>query len=131
MTLLIKGEMQEIFFLFCAGLAMMLLFAARNMILKRCILHKYLWEFFYLIFWIIAAFLFYEFAYIADFGCISWYSLTAFGCAIVLWNKKLCDIITLYHTVKIQDRDGKNEKKNKGAYPKIRRKDAESRGIQK
>lgn len=100
MTLLIKGEMQEICFLFCGGLAIMLLFAARNQILNQCVPYRNLWRFLYLAFWIMAAFLFYEFAYLADFGCISWYSLMSFGCAIVLWNKKLCGIITLYHTVK-------------------------------
>lgn len=121
MTTLIKGETQALLFLFCAGIAVMLLFSVRNVILDRCSHHRRVCSFVYLIFWIMAAFLFYEFAYFSAYGCITWYSLAAFGCGIVLWKKRFCGIITLYHTAQKQDRDKEDEKKIKRASSKIRR----------
>ena len=113
MTTLIKAEIQEIFYLFCAGLAVMLIFSVRDRILSRCVCYKRLYWAVYLMFWVFAAFLFYGFAYLGAYGCISWYSLAAFACGMILWKKKNCDIITLYHTAQKQDRNKKNGKKEK------------------
>ncbi len=123
MTELMRQEMQELFYLFFAGAALMLLFFVRDYLCCRFCPGVRLYRFLYLCFWIFGAFLAYQFAYRGAFGVVSWYSLLAFGCGIVLWKKVLCDIITLYDTVQKQIGDLKHEKKNKRTYSKVRRKE--------
>lgn len=126
MTDLLRGETQALFYMFCAGISVMILFFVRNYILNRCHSYRRICDIIYFVFWILAGFLFYEFAYAAAYGCVYWYSLASFAVGIILWNKKFCGIITLYNTVEKQDRDKKDEKKNKGTRSKIRRKKTES-----
>ena len=113
MTDLMRQEMQELFYMFIGGMAVMLLFSVRDLFCRRCRRHPRLRRAVYLIFWIFGAFLFYQFAYRGAYGVVSWYSLLAFGLGIVLWKRGFCDIITLYDTVQKQNGDYKNEKKNK------------------
>lgn len=120
MTVLMEQEMQALFYSFCGGWAVMLLFQVGGLLCSRCRSYPRLYCVLFLFFWVIASFLCYQFAYRGAYGCVSWYSLIAFGFAILLWRKGFCDIITLYDTVQKQTGDIKHEKKEKRTHTKVR-----------
>ena len=120
MTELMSREMQELFYMFFGGIAVMLLFSVRTQLCTRCRQYQRLRRFLYLIFWVFGGFLFYQFAYKGAYGLVSWYSLLAFGAGIILWKKIFCDIMTLYDTAQKQIGDLKHEKKKKRTHTKIR-----------
>ena len=92
-------EIRELFYMFFAAGGIILLFFVRDCLCSCSGRYLRLRKGIYLFFWLLASFLFYQFAYRGAYGAVSWYSLTAFGIGIVLWKKVLCDIITLYNTV--------------------------------
>lgn len=113
MTHLIQSQLQEIFYMFCCGIAMMFVFLARDGIIARVRNHRRLHIFLYLFFWLAASFLFCEFLYAASYGRISWYSLAAFAMGCILWKKGFCDIINLYETAQKYNGENNDEQKNK------------------
>ena len=108
-----QREMQEVCYMFTAGMAIMLLFQARNQILQRVDRYKRLSAFLYLLFWLMAAFLFYQFLYKASYGIVTWYSLLSFAAGCILWKKMFCGILILYANVQKYNGDKKDEEKNK------------------
>ena len=102
MTELMRQEMREIFYMFFAGQSVMLLFHLRNYICICMKRYDRFCQFIKLIFWLLASFLTYQFAYRGAFGTVSWYSLLAFAGGMILWKYAFCDIITLYDNVQIQ-----------------------------
>ena len=122
MTTLIRNEMWEMFYMLYAGLAVMLLFSVRNEIMNRCRRYERLCKCIYLLFWILAAFLFSQFLYRASYGAMSWYGLAAFGAGMILWKKVFCGILNQKDTVQIYNGDKKDEKKDKRESQSIRRK---------
>lgn len=99
MTELIQWEIQEIFYLFFAAQVVMLMFSLEKKIQERIQRHKRLCKAVYLCFWVLAAIIFYQFAYAGSYGKLSWYGLAVFGFGIMLWNRRFCDIISMKRTV--------------------------------
>ena len=122
MTELMQREMQAVFYMFFAGLAVMLLFSLRDSLLARWAWGKRWSSFLYLFMWMAAAFLFYAFCYEGSYGVIKWYGLVSFAMGILLWKKGICVILKLDVTEYKQGGDEKHETKNKRAFKKIRRK---------
>lgn len=119
MTELMHHEMQELFYMFAAGLSVGFLFLIRDQACSGCSRYSRLRRSLYLAFWVFAAFLVYQFAYRGAYGIVNWYSLLAFGIGMILWKKRLCDIITLYDNVQKQIGDLKDEKENKRTHSKV------------
>jgi len=121
MTELIESEVQEICYMLYGGMAVSMLFYLRDYLSKRVGKYICLARILYFFFWILAAFLAYQFAYKGAYGVLTWYSFTAFGCGIILWNKVFYDILSLYRYTQKQNGDTKDEEKKKRPAPKIRR----------
>ena len=122
MTELMQREVQELFYLFAAGLSVGFLFQIRDYVCRRSGRYLRVRHSLYLTFWVFASFLAYQFAYQGAYGVINWYSLLAFGVGMILWKNRLCDIIILYDSVQKQIGDLNDEKEDKRTYSKIRRK---------
>lgn len=113
MTDLMEREMQAVFYMVLAGLAVMMLFYVRDKILQYFLRYKRAYRVVYLLFWVFASYLFYQFLYKASYGTLNWYSFIAFAGGCMLWKRAFYDIITLNETVHNYDGDRKNEKENK------------------
>lgn len=114
MTDLMQREIQEIGYMLAAGMAVMLLFQTRNVLMERFRQHNRLKVFIYLFFWAASAFLFYQFLYNGSYGILSWYSLLAFAAGCILWKKMFCGILILYENAQKYNGDKKDEEENKG-----------------
>ncbi len=119
MTALLQREMQEVFYMFYCGLAVMVLFYLRDIAIRRWKQHKKICQAVYLLSWLWSAFLFCSFSYQASYGVINWYGLLSFGCGIILWKKWICGILNLNKTAQKYIGDTEDEKENKRARKKV------------
>lgn len=115
-------ELQELYYMFFCGIAIMWIFSVRDRIVWLLRSYKRAADLTYLLFWLFAAYLFCQFLYQASYGVMSWYSFLAFGAGCMLWKKAFCDIITLNETVQKHNGDERNEEKNKRARTSFSRK---------
>ncbi len=93
MTALIQKELFQLLVMFCCGIALMIVFSARDYLMKCCGSRKRVQVVIYFAFWIFAAFLFYRFLYRASHGTVSAYGLGAMAMGILLWKKGICGIL--------------------------------------
>ena len=115
MTDLMHREMEEVFYMITGGMAVMMVFGAKDLVLNRVKAYRRLYGFLYLCFWLFASYLFCAFLYRGSYGVISWYTLPAFAGGCILWKKGFCGILNLYETAQKYNGDKKHEKKNKRA----------------
>ena len=71
MTALIQRELFQLLVMFGCGIALMIVFEARNYLMKCCGNRRRMQMAVYFAFWIFAAFLFYRFLYRASHGTVS------------------------------------------------------------
>ena len=117
MTGLMQREMLEIFYLFYAGLAVMLLFFLRDVFCLRLQAYQRAQKAAYLGFWVVAAFLFNRFLYQASYGTLSWYGILAFVLGMILWKRGICVILKLNDTVHKYNRENiGHEEKEKSTH---------------
>ena len=119
-----EREIQTLFYMFFGGLTIMMVFYVRDYCLFKWERHKRWCSFLYLLTWIVAAEVFWEFCYRATWGVLNWYGLTAFACGIILWKTVFCVILRLDVTENKQGKGKRHEKKDKRATKKVRRKES-------
>ena len=93
MTDLIRTEAYEIFIMFYAGLAIMMIMELKNMLCNGYELNGRLRVFIELFTWLLAAYLFGSFAYACAYGRMSLHGIGATIVGAVLWKKYLYGII--------------------------------------
>lgn len=93
MTALIQRELTQLLVMFGCGIALMIVFEARDYLMKCCGSRRRLQLAVYFAFWIFAAFLFYRFLYRASHGTVTVYGIAAMAGGIFLWKKGICGIL--------------------------------------
>lgn len=93
MTDLISRELGQVLVMFCCGMGIMLIFSARDYLIRRIGANRRLARTIYLISWISAGFLFSEFTYRGSHGVITLYGILSMTVGILLWKKIIYDII--------------------------------------
>ncbi|MGC2873497.1 spore cortex biosynthesis protein YabQ [Ihubacter sp. rT4E-8] len=93
MTELIARELHETGIMFFCGIAIMLVFTARDALRKRCGTHRRAAQAIYFCGWLCAGYLFTEFLYVGSHGVISLYGIMAMGGGILLWKKVVYGIM--------------------------------------
>ncbi len=93
MTELIQRELFQLFIMFYCGLALSLLFSARDRLMARCGTRRRLQLAIYFGFWIFASFLFYRYVYRASHGVLTVYGICAMLTGVFLWKKVVYGIL--------------------------------------
>lgn len=93
MTDLISRELFQIGMMFCCGISVMIVFTARDMLMKRAGDNKRLQWAIYLTAAMAAGFLFSGFLYRGSHGVITLYGIMSMTAGILLWKKIIYDII--------------------------------------
>lgn len=93
MTALIQRELFQLLVMFGCGIALMIVFEARNYLMKCCGNRRRMQMAVYFAFWIFAAFLFYRFLYRASHGTVSLYGIASMVSGIFLWKKCIRGIL--------------------------------------
>lgn len=129
MTELIGRELHTCGVMLCYGMALMLVFAARDALTARCGRRRRAARAVYLCGWLCAGYLFTEFLYAGSRGVVSFHGIMAMGCGIILWKKLVCGIIMNTgdsrggaagkHKLHKQDRDEGYEEEEKRENPGI------------
>ncbi|MGN0658141.1 MAG: hypothetical protein ACI4LA_00910 [Emergencia sp.] len=111
MTALIQRELTEIAVMFCCGLSVMLVFYARDEVIRRCRNCRRTAAAVYFGGWLCAAYLFCRFLYRASWGVITPQGIGALCAGILLWKKVICVIIPVHRTDDTGDKDYEEEEK--------------------
>ena len=117
MTELIGRELHTCGIMFCCGIAVMLVFTARDALAARCGGKRRAARAIYLCGWLCAGYLFAEFLYAGSYGVVSVHGIIAMACGILLWKKLVCGIIIANHNVHQYDRDERYEEEEKRENP--------------
>lgn len=120
MTELIGRELHTCGIMFCCGIAVMLVFAARDALTARCGGRIRAARAVYLCGWLCAGYLFAEFLYAGSYGVVSAHGIIAMACGILLWKKLVCGIILNTNlNVHQYDRDERYEEEEKRENPGV------------
>lgn len=93
MTAQIGRELFQLFIMFYCGMAVMFVFAVRDVLIRRVGKGSRAGKFIYLCGWICAAFLFGQFLYKGSHGVITLYGILSMTAGILLWKKYLYGIM--------------------------------------
>lgn len=93
MTAHIGRELLQMAIMLCCGMALMLVFAARDALVRRAGGNVRLANCIYLTGWLCAGFLFSEFLYRGSHGVVTLYGILSMSVGILLWKKIIYGII--------------------------------------
>lgn len=93
MTELIRNQGMDLFYMFYAGLAIMLVMETKYMCQHKFNISKWFTIFSDIGTWILVAFLVSGFLYYCDYGKITWHSSMALLIGVVVWKKFFYGII--------------------------------------